>query len=127
VHPADLRVRAPDGRRLLVGAHAVRDAIAAGRKETRSTVHLVTEDVDGGPILVVSPPLAVDLRALPSPMCETDLAVLAERHQDEQKRRCDWPAYTTALRLVAEGAFAFDDSGRVYFRGKPAPDGHVMP
>jgi phosphoribosylglycinamide formyltransferase 1 len=33
------------------GWHAVRDALAAGVKVTGCTVHLVTGDVDGGPIL----------------------------------------------------------------------------
>ena len=33
------------------GWHAVRDALAAGVDETGCTVHLVTEDVDAGPIL----------------------------------------------------------------------------
>jgi phosphoribosylglycinamide formyltransferase-1 len=33
------------------GWHAVRDALGAGVKVTGTTVHLVTEDVDAGPIL----------------------------------------------------------------------------
>ena len=33
------------------GWHAVRDALAAGVSETGCTVHLVTEEVDSGPIL----------------------------------------------------------------------------
>ena len=33
------------------GWHAVRDALAAGVKVTGCTVHLVTEEVDSGPIL----------------------------------------------------------------------------
>ena len=32
--------------------HAVEEALAAGVKETGCTIHLVTEDVDGGPILL---------------------------------------------------------------------------
>ncbi|MBI3315830.1 MAG: phosphoribosylglycinamide formyltransferase [Candidatus Omnitrophica bacterium] len=34
------------------GAHAIRDAFEAGVKETGVTVHLVTEKVDAGPILL---------------------------------------------------------------------------
>jgi phosphoribosylglycinamide formyltransferase-1 len=34
------------------GAHAVRDALAAGVKETGCTVHLVTEELDSGPIIL---------------------------------------------------------------------------
>ena len=36
------------------GLHAVRDAVFAGERATRSTVHLVTAKVDGGPPLVRS-------------------------------------------------------------------------
>lgn len=34
------------------GAHAVRDALAAGVKETGCTVHVVTEELDSGPIIL---------------------------------------------------------------------------
>lgn len=34
------------------GAHAVRDALKAGAKETGCTVHLVTDELDSGPILL---------------------------------------------------------------------------
>jgi phosphoribosylglycinamide formyltransferase-1 len=33
------------------GAHAVRDALASGARETGATVHIVDEGVDTGPIL----------------------------------------------------------------------------
>jgi phosphoribosylglycinamide formyltransferase-1 len=33
------------------GAHAVRDALASGAKETGTTIHIVDEGVDSGPIL----------------------------------------------------------------------------
>lgn len=33
------------------GAHAVRDALDAGAKESGCTVHLVTEELDGGPVI----------------------------------------------------------------------------
>ncbi len=34
------------------GAHAVRDALAAGVKETGCTVHMVTDELDAGPVLL---------------------------------------------------------------------------
>ncbi len=37
---------------LFPGAHAVRDALASGAKETGSTLHFVDHDVDHGPILL---------------------------------------------------------------------------
>ncbi|HEX7831010.1 MAG TPA: formyltransferase family protein [Thermoanaerobaculia bacterium] len=36
------------------GLHATRDAIYAGERETRSSVHLVTSQLDGGPVLARS-------------------------------------------------------------------------
>ena len=37
------------------GAHAVRDALAAGVDETGCTVHRVTAEMDAGPILAATP------------------------------------------------------------------------
>ncbi|MTA95401.1 MAG: phosphoribosylglycinamide formyltransferase, partial [Actinobacteria bacterium] len=33
------------------GAHAVRDALAAGARQTGATIHIVDEGVDTGPVL----------------------------------------------------------------------------
>jgi folate-dependent phosphoribosylglycinamide formyltransferase PurN len=49
VHDAD--VSAP---RRYPGLHATRDAIIAGERATRSSVHIVTQDVDAGPVVAVS-------------------------------------------------------------------------
>lgn len=54
IHDSDLTIRRADGERKYVGLHSTRDAIIAGEKETRSTLHLVTEKLDGGPILSLS-------------------------------------------------------------------------
>ena len=67
VHDADLAVVGPDGRPVFRGLHSTYDALAAGRPETRSTVHLVTAEVDHGPPLVRSwsfptHPLVADAR-----------------------------------------------------------------
>ncbi len=91
VHPADLRVLDERGRRKYVGMDAVAQAIRADEKFTRSTVHLVTEEVDGGPILVVSDPL------------EVEPGVSPEEHQERMKWTCDGPAYQRALQLIVEG------------------------
>ena len=56
VHDSDLTVRTPDGDRRYVGLHSTRDAIVAGARETRSTVHFATSRVDAGPILMLSDP-----------------------------------------------------------------------
>lgn len=50
----DLTIKQPNGERRYTGLHSTRDAILAGEHETRSTLHVVTENVDGGPILSLS-------------------------------------------------------------------------
>jgi hypothetical protein len=54
IHDGDLTIRGRDGERRYVGLHSTLDAIRAGERSTRSSVHLVTEKVDGGPILMLS-------------------------------------------------------------------------
>jgi phosphoribosylglycinamide formyltransferase 1 len=54
VHDADLAISGRDGRPRYRGLRSTRDAVAAGEPETRSTVHVVTADVDVGPVLVRS-------------------------------------------------------------------------
>lgn len=55
LHEGDLSVRDDDGRRPLTGLHAVRDAILAGRDETRSSAFFVTRDVGEGPLFLLGP------------------------------------------------------------------------
>jgi len=54
VHDADLTLRDVDGGPLYPGLHSTLDAIMAGESETRSSVHLVTPQLDAGPVLVRS-------------------------------------------------------------------------
>jgi methionyl-tRNA formyltransferase len=48
IHDADV------SQRRFPGLHATRDAIVAGERATRSSAHIVTADVDAGPIVAVS-------------------------------------------------------------------------
>lgn len=59
VHDSDMSLLGPDGRPRWRGLRSTRDAIADGARETRSTVHLVTEEVDTGPTVVRSGPFPV--------------------------------------------------------------------
>jgi folate-dependent phosphoribosylglycinamide formyltransferase PurN len=54
VHHSDLALRDAGGGPRYPGLRAVRDAILAGEPDTRSTVHLVTERLDDGPLLLQS-------------------------------------------------------------------------
>ncbi len=102
VHPADLRIM-EGGRRKYAGLHAVEKQIQCGERETRSTIHLMTEDVDHGPIICISPPLPVENRT-------------PAEQQELMKQRCDGPAYRKALELISEGKLALDEQQRVYHR-----------
>ena len=73
VHPADLSILDDLSRRKYTGLHVVERALADGALETRSTVHIVTEGVDEGPIIVRSEPLPVEP------------GTTATRHQEKMK------------------------------------------
>jgi len=65
VHPGDLRVRDSAGRRRYIGLGWIptAKAILAGESLVHSTTHLVTAELDGGPIARVSQGVSVDLPA----------------------------------------------------------------
>jgi folate-dependent phosphoribosylglycinamide formyltransferase PurN len=54
VHDSDLTLRGPDGAPRYRGLRSTRAALLAGERETRSTVHVVTPEVDMGPPLARS-------------------------------------------------------------------------
>ena len=57
------------------GMHAVRDALEAGVKVTGCTVHLVTDDLDGGPIILQE--------AVPVDQDDDEESLLARVHEAE--------------------------------------------
>lgn len=59
MHDSDLTERDTHGEPRFAGLHSTRDAIAAGAEETRSSLHLVTEKLDAGPVIAVSEPYPV--------------------------------------------------------------------
>ncbi len=69
VHPGDLRVRDSRGRRRYIGLGWVPTAKAtlAGERSVHSTTHLVTAELDGGPIARVSRGVRIDLPAGTTP------------------------------------------------------------
>lgn len=89
LHPNDLTILDDRGRRKYTGTGTVRKAISDGEKVTRSTIHIVTEGVDEGPIIVVSDPLPVE------PGIDPDA------HKEKMKWACDGPAFVKALDIIA--------------------------
>ncbi|MBI1730752.1 hypothetical protein HY229_03255 [Candidatus Acetothermia bacterium] len=98
VHPADLTILDERGKRKYAGLHVVEKAFKAGATTTRSTIHLVTEGVDEGPIIALSEPLKIHPGISP------------EEHQEKMKWACDGPAYQKALELIADGRVKVDMS-----------------
>lgn len=75
---------------LFPGAHAVRDALAAGATETGVTVHIIDEGVDTGPVLRQA---TVEVRAGES---EADL--------HERIKREERPLLVGTVRAIADGS-----------------------
>lgn len=89
VHGSDLLQTDPAGHPRYPGLRAVRDAIVAGETETRASLHLVTEALDEGPVLLRSwpfsvSPLVADARAAKS---RETLHAYAFAHQEWMLQR----------------------------------------
>lgn len=54
VHPGDLSIEDPAGERLLIGSKAVLKALLLGLSGTKSSIHIVTSQMDAGPIIATS-------------------------------------------------------------------------
>ncbi len=105
VHDADLAVTGEDGGAKYRGLRSTRDAIFAGEPETRSSVHLVTPQVDVGPLLVRSwafptHPLIQNARMWGA----TDILKAYAYAQREWMMRAAWgPLLARAIDLFAHG------------------------
>ena len=125
VHPADLSLKLPDGKRKYVGDNAVRDAILSGETRLRSSTLWTDEGVDSGPLLMVSEPLDVHL---PVPLetlvrDEERLFQVVDDHQEKLKVIGDWKIFPRTVEMIAEGRFSMDENGMVHVDGTPFPEG----
>ncbi len=104
------------------GLHAVRDAVFAGERTTRSTVHFVTAEVDGGPPLVRSwafptHPLVTDARRWGA----TDILQAYAYAQREWMMRAAWgPLLAHAIGRFADGQVSIEGR-RLQLGGTPGP------
>ena len=120
VHPADLSITDESGKRKYTGDHAVLDALVAGEGELRSSTHLITNEVDGGPVLMISAPVSLGY-GIP-----TDLAgrkSLANDYQEVLKKVGDWVVFPRTLEDIAVGRFSKDSNGNLYYGESPIPNG----
>lgn len=128
VHPGDLSILTPDGKRRYVGDHAVADAIASGETFLRSSTIWTDEGVDTGPLLMVSYPLPVKL---PSPLPELleDKLVfqkVIDEHQKKLKEIGDWNILPLTVEMIARGRFSLDEHGNVHVDEQPFPQGYQL-
>jgi len=97
-----------DGLSQYPGLHATRDAIRAGERETFSIVHIVTPEIDAGPVLARSSPLAVPPFVQEAVLVGAEDIVRAYAYAHRQWMiRSAWPDLVVrALEEVAAGAEA---------------------
>ena len=122
VHPADLSIM--DGnKRKYTGDHAVRDAILAGEKQLRATTHIIEQQVDYGRIIMISPPLDVNLPQGFDASNKDQVKSVSDAHQNRLKELGDWVIFPKTLEYIADGRFSQDEQGNLYFDNKPIPSG----
>ena len=117
VHPADL-TRQEKGKRLFAGPNGVGDALAAGEPYLRSSSHIATTELDGGPLLVVSPKIPVDYKK-------------AEEYEEKEfmkyyLRQVNAQSREVGARTIYEismGNFGRDKKGTVHYLDEPRPLG----
>jgi folate-dependent phosphoribosylglycinamide formyltransferase PurN len=156
VHPGDLRVTDGQGRRKYVGLGWIptAKAILAGERFVHSCTHLVTTELDGGPIARISRPVPVDLppgvtpaNLLPEGLGLGDLIrdirynegsrhgeALLYTHsrmlQERLKEQGDWVEFPRTVQRLAElalaGRLVLDASGSARLDGEPPGELFLM-
>ncbi|MBN2454084.1 hypothetical protein JXB11_00910 [Candidatus Woesearchaeota archaeon] len=124
VHPADLRKKDSAGKRMYAGyngAATIRAAIANLEEAVASTVHLVTEKVDGGPIILISRPLEIDI-SKEERINPAMVKAISENYLDDLKKAGDWVIFPKAIEMLAEGRLAIEDD-TIYIDGERYDDG----
>lgn len=150
VHPGDLREKNEKGEPKYAGLGWIPSAkaILDGKNEVYTSVHLVTEELDGGPILAVSAPQAIPAEAaikkrkqllgeglslkevitfvklhsdLPESEINTKFPIVgyARDCQDRLKRNGDWVVFPQVIEDIARGRYARDEEEKLYFDGQP--------
>lgn len=128
VHPGDLSILTPDGKRQWVGDHAVADAIASGETSLRASTIWTDAGVDTGPLLMVSNPLKVEL-PIPLPDLLRDQRAfkkVVDEHQRRLKEIGDWKIFPLTVEMIGKGRFSLDENNNVYVDGHPVPKGYRL-
>ncbi|MGZ8867866.1 MAG: formyltransferase family protein [Thermoanaerobaculia bacterium] len=122
IHDSDLSIRRPDGERCYVGLHSTRDAILAGERVTRSTVHIVTQRLEAGPMVLMSDGYHVPAAATNAALLGDVESVRKHALAQRQMMMNDWGTLAArGLEYIASGmcedgvidgsdAFAFEEA-----------------
>ncbi len=116
VHPADLAVTDENGHRLLAGANGIKSAFNHNMDYLRASSHIATKELDAGPLLVRSPRIPVDYSLFTE---EEERFRYYLKLVNEQSRLV---GARTVLEL-ALGNFTVDETGKLFYKGEPAPTG----
>lgn len=155
VHPGDLRVKYDSGKSkgkpkyTGLGWIPSAKAILAGETEVFTSVHIVTPELDGGPVLAVSGSqqvpkevLSLEDRAilLGNAKSIQEIADFMKEHpavqqyelaqlfplykhsvdcQERLKVNGDWVVFPRTIRDIALGRYGLDDLSQLYFENKP--------
>ncbi len=156
VHPGDLRVKGANGKPKYRGLAWVPSAkaILAGEDEVHTSVHVVTPELDGGPVLAFSGAQQVPLEAriedrrklLGNATSLKEISDFVKAHPDvaksalyelfpiyrhavdcqqRLKENGDWVVYPRVLRAIAEGKYSVEGK-LVHYEGKPIPNGMLV-
>ncbi len=105
IHDSDLTLRDVEGKRRYVGLHSTRDAIVQGEHETRSSLHVVTPELDGGPVLFLSG--AYPVSPLAEDACRWGASNIvrsyAYAHREWMMRDCWGELVARALEYISAG------------------------
>jgi phosphoribosylglycinamide formyltransferase 1 len=104
IHDSDLSIRRPDGERCYVGLHSTCDAILAGERVTRSTVHIVTQRLDAGPMVLMSDGYHVPAAATNAALLGDVQSVKKHAWVQRQMMMNDWGTLAArGLEYIASG------------------------
>ena len=140
VHPGDLLVTDERGKRLYVGLQTVpvEKAILAGETFLRSSVILALpyispgDDMDNGPLVGISEPVAVNLYGFtleelradkaarqgkkPSTGWGDNLEKVVAGNLENLKIHGDWEVFPSAAAAFAENRYSLDNDNQLYFK-----------
>ncbi|WP_422484730.1 acetate--CoA ligase family protein [Gudongella sp. DL1XJH-153] len=114
VHPADLSVM-EGNERIFAGANGVGDTISHKYPDICSSSHIATNEVDGGPLLMLSPSFEIDYEIGDEEILKR--TVLKE--VNNQSRHLG----ARTIYEIAMGNFSLDEQGKVNYKNNPVPRG----